>query len=93
MLNNNQLFETTRLNTEGPEPRKQFIIPATFVGIGGYGKLVLPRLDALLYQYFGHRPQPISMVTFDFDDANGQVNDSSKEFSTQPYLVALPKNR
>ena len=92
MLNNNQLLETTRLEPEdSPERRKQFIIPATFVGIGGYGKLVLPRLDALLYQYFGHRPQPISMVTFDFDDANGQVNANSKEFSTQPYLIALPK--
>jgi hypothetical protein len=73
------------------ENLKHFLVPNTVVGIGGYGKLVLPRLDALYNQYYGYRPGPANLVTFDFDGSNGEFRSGDSIFSTAPYLNSLPK--
>lgn len=69
----------------------RFLVPTTVFGIGGYGKLVLPRLDALYSQHFGYRPRPASLVEFDFDESNGETTVEGKRFTTAPYLISLPK--
>ena len=70
---------------------KQLIIPTLIVGLGGYPKAVLPHLDFLFYQYFGERPASVDFVIFDFDEANGEISATGRRFTTQPYLIVLPK--
>lgn len=74
-----------------PKVNKRLIVPTLFVGIGGYAKVVMPRLDSLFCQYYGKRPSPVDFVIFDFDEANGEVTVNDRKFTTQPYLVSLPK--
>jgi len=86
ILNFEPLTQRARVNEN-----KRLIIPSRVIGIGGYPKAILPRLDSFFHLYLGERPTPVDFVIFDFDEANGEVNVNGRKFTTQPYLVSLPK--
>lgn len=70
-----------------PPGAARCVMPSLYVGLGGYAKAVLPRLDAHFNRYYGRRPDCLPMTIFDFDEAQAEVSG----FSTQGYLRALPK--
>jgi hypothetical protein len=70
-----------------PPNAARFVMPSLYVGLGGYAKAVLPRLDAHFNRHYGRRPDCLSLTIFDFDEAQAEVSG----FSTQGYLRALPK--
>lgn len=73
------------------EDTLQLVMPTAYIGIGGYAKAVLPRLDARLHQHYGCQPACLPMALFDFDPAQAEITRDGQAFSTQPYLRALPK--
>ncbi len=71
---------------------RYFVMPTLYIGIGGYSKVVFPRLDALLHEHYGFRPEPLQLSIFDFDEAQSESSGvDGKKFTTEPYLITLPK--
>ena len=68
-----------------------FVMPGAYIGLGGYPKVVLPRLDARFQAHYGRRPDCLPLALFDFDEALAEVTLDGQTFSTQSYLTALPK--
>lgn len=74
-----------------PPGAARSVMPSLYVGLGGYAKAVLPRLDAHFQRHYDRRPDCLPMTIFDFDEAQAEVTIDGQSFSTQPYLRALPK--
>lgn len=78
-------------NKETGRGSQFFVMPSLFLGVGGYSKAVFPQLDRLINEHYGFRPAPLGFSIFDFDEAKAESLTNGKKYSTEPYLVPLPK--
>ncbi len=77
--------------TSVPGSAMRYVMPSAYFGLGGFAKAVFPRLDALLHNHYGYRPDPFAFAVFDFDGADATFTSNGTTFSVQPYLNALPR--